>query len=59
MKIQLGTVQFGIPYGVANPSGQVNREEIAEGAEDLGLERDEIIAHVLEALVPVGEELGL
>ena len=40
-------------------AAKVNREEIAEGAEDLGLERDEIIAHVLEALVPVGEELGL
>jgi len=40
-------------------AAKVNREEIAEGAEDLGLERDEVIAHVLEALVPVGEELGL
>jgi len=40
-------------------AAKVNREEIAEGAEDLGLELDEVIAHVLEALVPVGEELGL
>jgi putative nucleotidyltransferase with HDIG domain len=40
-------------------AAKVNREEIAEGAEDLGLERDEVIAHVLEALVPVGDELGL
>ncbi len=40
-------------------AAKVNREEIVEGAEDLGLERDEVIAHVLEALVPVGDELGL
>ena len=40
-------------------AAKVSREEIAEGAEDLGLERDEVIAHVLEALTPVGEELGL
>ncbi len=40
-------------------AAKVNREEIAEGAEDLGLELDKVIAHVLEALVPVGEDLGL
>jgi len=40
-------------------AAKVNREEIAEGAADLGLERDEVIAHVLEALVPVAEDLGL
>ena len=40
-------------------AAKVNREEITEGAEDLGFERDEVIAHVLEALVPVGEDLGL
>ncbi len=40
-------------------AAKVNREEINEGAEDLGLERDEVIAHVLEALVPVADELGL
>ena len=40
-------------------AAKVNREEIRQGAEDLGLELDEVIAHVLEALVPVGEELGL
>jgi putative nucleotidyltransferase with HDIG domain len=40
-------------------AAKVNREEIREGAADLGLELDEVIAHVLEALVPVGEELGL
>lgn len=37
----------------------VSREEIAEGAEALGLEVDEVIEHVLAALVSVGEELGL
>ena len=40
-------------------AAKVSREDIVEGAADLGLEMDELIAHVLEALVPVGEELGL
>ena len=29
-RLALGTVQFGIPYGVANKSGQVNRDEVAK-----------------------------
>ena len=40
-------------------AAKVNREEIREGAEDLGLEIDELIEHVLQALVPVADELGL
>jgi putative nucleotidyltransferase with HDIG domain len=40
-------------------AAKVNREEIREGAEDLGLELDEVIAHVLGALVPVADDLGL
>lgn len=40
-------------------AAKVNREEIREGAEDLGLELDEIIEHVLGALSGVAEELGL
>lgn len=40
-------------------AAKVNREEIAEGAAELGLEQDEVIAHVLAALVPVSRELGL
>jgi putative nucleotidyltransferase with HDIG domain len=40
-------------------AAKVNREEIHEGAADLGLELDEIIDHVLQALVPVADELGL
>ena len=40
-------------------AAKINREEIHEGAADLGLELDEVIAHVLEALVPVADELGL
>ena len=40
-------------------AAKVNREEIREGAADLGLELDEVITHVLGALVPVSEELGL
>lgn len=27
MKLALGTVQFGLPYGIANQGGQVSREE--------------------------------
>ncbi len=40
-------------------AAKVSREEIAEGAAALGLEVDEVIEHVLGALVPVGEDLGL
>ncbi len=40
-------------------AAKVNREEIAEGAAALQLEQDEVIAHVLEALAAVGDELGL
>ncbi|MBU2502253.1 HDIG domain-containing protein [bacterium] len=40
-------------------AAKVNREEIAEGAADLGLEQDEVITHVLAALVPVADDLGL
>jgi aryl-alcohol dehydrogenase-like predicted oxidoreductase len=29
MKLALGTVQFGLPYGIANQSGQVSREDAA------------------------------
>ena len=40
-------------------AAKVNRAEIDEGAADLGMEKDEIITHVLEALVPVADDLGL
>jgi putative nucleotidyltransferase with HDIG domain len=40
-------------------AAKVNRDEIREGADDLGLDLDEVIAHVLEALVPVADDLGL
>ena len=30
MKLALGTAQFGLPYGIANQSGQVSREEVKE-----------------------------
>ncbi len=40
-------------------AAKVNRAEIAEGARDLNLEQDEVIAHVLAALVPVAGDLGL
>lgn len=30
MKLALGTVQFGLPYGIANKKGQVRRSEAAE-----------------------------
>ncbi|HPF36124.1 MAG TPA: HDIG domain-containing protein [Candidatus Krumholzibacteria bacterium] len=40
-------------------AAKVNREEIAEGAADLGLEQDEVITHVLAALAGVASELDL
>ncbi|MCB1183649.1 HDIG domain-containing protein [bacterium] len=40
-------------------AAKVNRGEIAEGAADLGLDQDELIAHVLAALAPVADEIGL
>ena len=40
-------------------AAKVSREDIEEGAVDLGIERDEVIAHVLEALTGVGDDLGL
>ncbi len=40
-------------------AAKVSREDIVEGAAELGLERDEVIAHVLEALTGIGDELGL
>jgi putative nucleotidyltransferase with HDIG domain len=40
-------------------AAKVNREEIAEGAHDLGLPQEELIAHVLAALAGVAAELGL
>lgn len=40
-------------------AAKVSRGEIAEGAADLGLEVDEVIAHVLEALTPVAADIGL
>lgn len=40
-------------------AAKVSREEIAAGAAALQLEQDEVIAFVLEALVPVADELGL
>lgn len=40
-------------------AAKVNREEIAEGARDLGLSQEDVIAHVLAALTGVADELGL
>ena len=40
-------------------AAKVNREEIAEGAADLGLEVEDVIEYVLTALVPVADEIGL
>jgi putative nucleotidyltransferase with HDIG domain len=37
----------------------VNRDEVAQGAELLGLELDEHIANVIEALRPIAGQLGL
>jgi putative nucleotidyltransferase with HDIG domain len=40
-------------------AAKVNREEIAEGARDLGLEPEDVIAHVLAALTGIAADLGL
>lgn len=40
-------------------AAKVNREEIAEGARDLGLPQEDLIAHVLGALAGIAGELGL
>jgi len=40
-------------------AAKVSREEIAEGAADLGLEQDELIEHVLGALREVSADLDL
>ncbi len=40
-------------------AAKVNREEIAEGAADLGLELEDLIDHVLRALAPAADRLGL
>jgi putative nucleotidyltransferase with HDIG domain len=40
-------------------AAKVNREEIAEGARDLGLEPEDVIAHVLAALTVAAADLGL
>jgi putative nucleotidyltransferase with HDIG domain len=40
-------------------AAKVSREDIREGAADLGVELDDVITHVLAALVGVGEDLGL
>ena len=37
----------------------VNREDVYKGAEELGVELDEHIAFVIDALRPIGPELGL
>jgi putative nucleotidyltransferase with HDIG domain len=37
----------------------VNRDDVYKGAEDLGVDLDEHIAFVIEALQPIADELGL
>ena len=37
----------------------VSRDDIAKGAEELGVDLDEHITFVIEALGPVAEDLGL
>ena len=29
MRLALGTVQFGLPYGIANQAGQVSRQDVS------------------------------
>jgi len=37
----------------------VNREDVVEGAAELGVDLDEHIAFVIEALRPISDDLGL
>ncbi len=37
----------------------VDRDDVNRGAEELGMELDELIAQVIEALAPLGEQLGV
>jgi len=37
----------------------VNRDDIVEGARELGVDLDEHIRHVVAALQPIASELGL
>lgn len=40
-------------------AAKVNREDIEQGIEELGIEKDELIQGVIEALAEASEELGL
>ncbi len=40
-------------------AAKVNRDEIRQGAEELGVDFDDHVAFVIKSLVPVAEELGL
>jgi len=40
-------------------AAKVNRDEIRKGAEELGVDFDEHVAFVIQALIPVAEDLGL
>jgi predicted hydrolase (HD superfamily) len=42
---------------VASFAAGVSREDVALGCEELGLELDEHIAHVIAALAPIGKRL--
>jgi predicted hydrolase (HD superfamily) len=42
---------------VASFAAGVSRDDVREGAEELGIELDEHIAHVIEALTPIGDQL--
>jgi predicted hydrolase (HD superfamily) len=42
---------------VASFAAGVSRDDVREGAKELGIELDEHIAHVIEALTPIGDQL--
>lgn len=56
MKLALGTVQFGLPYGVANQNGQVSRAEVGK---ILALARDNCIDMLDTAIVYGDSEASL
>jgi aryl-alcohol dehydrogenase-like predicted oxidoreductase len=58
MKLALGTVQFGLPYGIANQGGQVKREEVGKilaFAHDSGIDTLDTAAVYGESEVCLGE----
>ena len=46
-------------YSAQTFAASINRDDITRGAADLGVELDEHIQFVIDAMTPIAEELGL